>query len=95
MVSEAKWFVVRKPSQCRRDNCHISQSDCAAELPRGSSGGSGLEQESVQLPYGFYTHHLDYMFNNSLCPACRKKANYLKMSTDLVCAIFVNESVHV
>ena len=32
-MSRAKWFVVRKPSTCSWDNCHISQSDCAAKIP--------------------------------------------------------------
>ena len=33
MVSKAKWFVVRKPST-GEINYYISQSDCAAEIPR-------------------------------------------------------------
>ena len=30
VMNKAKWFAVRKPSTC----CHISQSDCPAEIPR-------------------------------------------------------------
>ena len=33
-MSKAKWFAVRKPSTYRWDNCHISQSNCPAEIPR-------------------------------------------------------------
>ena len=31
MMSKAKWFAVRKLSTV--DDCHISQSDCPAEIP--------------------------------------------------------------
>ena len=33
-MSKAKWFAVRKPSTASWNNCHSSQSDCPAEIPR-------------------------------------------------------------